>query len=215
MSPVGPIDRRGALTAGVAGALGITTTVLPAASAAATGATPQVSAPSDPVTAASVAGGVVSITLAEQSVTGSHSYTVWRNTATPGSDGDASELNAAVTPGVSTLSIGDATPLDEQQSHVIRVTHTNDAGSATSTLTLTPRSTTSAASSAATIAVTTAGFGPSAVSFTLTGGGGGGGGADGVFTGGTGGGGAVVTGSLAVTDGDSVRVHAGGGGGEG
>lgn len=67
------VDRRGLLGAG---ALGISTFVLPSASAAATGSTPSVAAPSAPVTAATVAGGIVTITLAVETTAGSHSYSV-------------------------------------------------------------------------------------------------------------------------------------------
>lgn len=194
-----------------AGALGIATFVLPGAAAAATGGQSQVAAPSAPVTAATVAGGVVTITLATQTSEGTHSYSVWRNASSPGTEVQADEWDAAVDGGVTSFTVGGGTALDEEQPHVIVVTHTNSAGSAVSTLRLTDESTDAAAS--ATEITYADGCGPTAVTFELTGGSGGGGGKDGeTYTGGTGRGGDVIAGSLVVADGDRIRIVAGGGG---
>lgn len=229
------MDRRRALATG---ALGITTFSLPAASAAATFVPPdEVSAPSSPVTgadaSAQTAGSDLRIQLAVPAGTGTHAYWVWRDTATRPDD-PIGTPDGYADDGDDFISIAE---LDLTQHHVVEVTHTNGAGSATSTLTLTGRVLTvsggdgsTAADGAAaaggsggigvsddaTIPSTPAGYGPSGVWFDLIGGSGGNGGRDGTSaSGGSFGAGARIKGSLPVQAGDVLTLHAGGGGGDG
>jgi hypothetical protein len=93
-------DRRSVLATG---GLGITALVLPAASAAATALAPSVAdPPGAPVRAATIAGGVVSLTLTTAPTAGSHTYSLWRDRADlagdPAPDGGSPTRTPAARP---------------------------------------------------------------------------------------------------------------------
>jgi hypothetical protein len=198
---------------------------------------PTAVAPDAPVVAAGAAaasdGLTSTLTLAFPAAVaaGTHTYAVWNDTADlTGDPAPLPDTTGTVDAEQTTLAI---TGLALTESHVVRVTHTGSAGSASSTLTLAPQSLTATASAGSTTDSTTgasggaggtadatltavdAGFAPTAVHFTLTGAGGGAGGRDGSWQGGSAGLGQRISGTLGVRPGDTLGLHAGGGGGDG
>jgi hypothetical protein len=197
---------------------------------------PTVVAPTAPVAAAGVAaasdGASSTLTVAFRAAVaaGTHTYAVWEATADLDADPAPSPTTSGtIDGGLTTFAIG---PLDLTESHVVRVTHTDAAGTASSTLTLVPQSVgasgaagatfdgaggsggAGAAADPVTLTPATSGFAPTAVHFALTGASGGAGGADGSWPGGAAGLGQRISGTLAVRPGDTLGLHAGGGGGE-